>query len=77
MVVKCGSVVAAAVAASRSKAFHHPPEDWGDTQLDDGFAYDTATNTVTHINGAPLEASAEYNIGCLYLSLSGMNETRR
>merc|ERR1712216_255094 len=50
-----GSVVAAAVAASRSKAFNHPPEDWGGyLQLDDGFAYDTATNTVTHINGAPL-----------------------
>ena len=72
-----GSVVAAAVAASRSKAFNHPPEDWGGyLQLDDGFAYDTATNTVTHINGAPLEASAEYNIGCLYLSLSGMNRNQ-
>jgi hypothetical protein len=71
----CESVEA--VRASRSRAFKDPPEDWGGyMQTDDGFEWDSVTNTLTHINTKPIELDKEYKIGCLYLSLSGMNRNQ-
>jgi hypothetical protein len=72
-----GSVVAEAVRASRARAFLDPPEDWGGyMQLDEGFRWDAATNTVTHIDGAPIEADREYHVAVLLLSLNGMNRNQ-
>jgi hypothetical protein len=66
-----------AVRASRLRAYNSPPEDWGGyLQIDDGFKWDAASNTVTHINGQPIDLGKTYRISCLYLSLSGMNRNQ-
>ena len=72
-----GHVIVAAVQASRARAAKIPPEDWGGYfQLDDGFRWNVAEGTLTHIDHSPIEHSREYQVGVILLSLNGMNRNQ-
>ena len=58
-----GAVIDEAVRASRARARHDPPEDWGGyLQLDDGFCWDPAAQAVTHIDNQPLDPARTYRV---------------
>ena len=36
-------------------------------QLDDGFTWDAATNSVTHVNLEPIDMDKQYQVICMYM----------
>ena len=69
-----GHVISAAIAYSRAPALRHPPEAEGAyLQTDDSIVWDAASNVVTAIAGAPLEAHRFYLVAVHALLLRGLD----
>ena len=69
-----GSVVASMVSHTRAFALQTPPvEKGGYLQADDGLGWDSDSNTVTSLCGAPLDPDRIYSVGIGHGMLQGLD----